>query len=528
MTAPHTGLRPAPPSARALRWTLTVSCAAVALVIASMAALYTALPQIAVSTGATQAQLTWVVDGYTLALACLVLPGGALGDRYGRRGVLIAGLVVFCAGAVLPLLLRDPGWLITARALSGAGAALVMPSTLSMLTAGFPEELRGRAIGLWAGVAGAGGGAGLLGSGLIMQRWDWPAIFVGLAVGAGVLAVAAVWIPESRDTSRPRIDFAGAGASALAVGLFVAAVTEAPHRGWLDPLTLGLFAGALVALGLFVLAELRVSHPLLPIRLFAGRGFSSGIVSLTLQFLVTFGVFLLLVQHLQLILGYSPLKSAAALVPMMLPVVSLSIVAPWLTERIGLRVMTCTGMAILAAGLLMMTRITVHTGYLGVLWPMLISGIGLGLCATPATAAIVAGTPVEKHGVAAAVNDATREIGAAIGIALAGSLLAAGYRDRIRPALPRLPEAVREPVADSLAAALAVAERAGPAGRPLADFAKESFVHGNSQATLVLAVIAAVGAALALAAPGRPRRDLDHPIDVATRESARLSDDQSF
>ncbi|WP_067814804.1 MFS transporter [Nocardia inohanensis] len=528
MTAPHTDIHSAPPSARALRWTLTVSCAAVALVIASMAALYTALPQIAVSTGATQAQLTWVVDGYTLALACLVLPGGALGDRYGRRGVLIAGLVVFCLGAALPLLLRDPLWLIAARAVSGAGAALVMPSTLSMLTAGFPEHLRSRAIGLWAGVAGAGGGAGLLGSGLIMQRWDWPAIFIGLAAGAAVLAVAAVRIPESRDYTRPRIDFAGAATSAAAVGLFVAAITEAPHRSWLDPLTLGLCGGASVALGLFVLAELRVSHPLLPIRLFARRGFSSGIVSLTLQFLVTFGVFLLLVQHLQLILGYSPLKSAAALIPMMLPVVTLAIVAPWLTDRLGLRLMTCTGMSILAAGLALMTRITVHTGYLGVLWPMLISGIGLGLCATPATAAIVADTPVEKHGVAAAVNDATREIGAAIGIALAGSLLAAGYRDRIRPALPRLPEAVREPVADSLAAALAVADHAGPAARPLADFAKESFVHGNTRATLVLAVIAAAGAVLALAAPGRPRRDLDHPFDLRSHKSARLGDDQDI
>ncbi|MET9202268.1 MFS transporter, partial [Gordonia sp. NPDC003585] len=178
---------------------LTVSCLAVALVVAAMAALYSALPLIAVATGATQSQLTWIVDGYTLILACLVLPAGAVGDRYGRRVVLIAGLAVFSVASALPLLMSGPVWLIAARAAAGAGAALVMPSTLSILTAGLPEAHRGRAVGVWAGVAGSGAVLGILGSGLLLARWSWESVFVGLTVAGVVLAALACTIAESRE-----------------------------------------------------------------------------------------------------------------------------------------------------------------------------------------------------------------------------------------------------------------------------------------------------------------------------------------
>ncbi len=508
--------------ARAEWWMLTVSCLAVALVVAAMAALYSALPLIAVATGATQSQLTWIVDGYTLLLACLVLPAGAVGDRYGRRVVLIAGLAVFSVASALPLLMSGPVWLIAARAAAGAGAALVMPSTLSILTAGLPEAHRGRAVGVWAGVAGSGAVLGILGSGLLLARWSWESVFVGLTVAGVVLAALACTIAESREREHPPVDWVGAVAVAIAIAAIVFACVEIPARGWLDPLVTPTLALGVAAAVVFVIMELRVAAPLLDVRLFARRGFGAGSLSVTIQFLVTFGVFLLLVQYLQLILGYGPLGSALGLVPMAVPLVAISVIAPWLSSRVGLRAMTVTGLLAIATGLFLVSRLTLAADYPDLLWPLLILSAGLGLCTAPATYAIVADTPVAKHGVAAAVNDAAREIGAAIGIAVSGSVLAAGYTHHIQPALPQLPEPARGPVADSLAAALQVADRAGPAAQPLAEFAKTAFVHGSTQAALALAAITAAGAlALAILAPGRTPRPTPTTTTTTTTTTVR-------
>ncbi|WP_051020798.1 MFS transporter [Nocardia araoensis] len=491
---------------------LTISCLTVALVIASMAALYTALPEIAAATGASQQQLTWVVDGYTLALACLVLPAGALGDRFGRRAVLVIGLLVFAAGSAAPALLHTPGWLIAGRTVAGVGAALVMPSTLSLITAGFPEARRGSAVGLWAGVAGAGAVLGILGSGLLLEQWSWVSIFLAMAVAGLVLVIAGCTLPESVDQDRPGLDVWGAVTSAAAVGSLVVAAIAAPERGWVDPMVIGAAVTAVAAATAFVMIEKRVAHPLLDLRLFADRGFGSGTASVTLQFLVCFGTFLLMVQFLQLILGYRPIVSALAMAPMMVPMVAVSAVAPRLAERVGLRLPIAGGLVIIGAALVALSRVDVDTTYVDLLWPFLIMSTGTGLCTAPATAAIIAGTPVAKHSVAAAVNDAAREVGAAVGIAIAGSILAAGYSHRIAPALPQLPEQIREPVGDSLAAALQVTERMGPQAAPLAEFAESAFVHGARQSALALGIVTFVAAVLiGVWAPGRSR---------ATAESA--------
>ncbi|WP_109530590.1 MULTISPECIES: MFS transporter [Nocardia] len=501
----------------AQRWLLTLSCLAVVLVIASMAALYTALPEIAAATGASQAELTWIVDGYTLALACLVLPAGALGDRYGRRAVLIVGLIIFSLASAIPLVLDSPTWLIAARGLAGVGAALVMPSTLSLLTAGFPEERRGSAIGLWAGVAGAGAILGILGSGILIEYWSWLSIFVGMTVAGVVLSIAAFTVAESVDKSRPEMDPLGAITGALAVGAIVIAAIEVPARGWLDPLVLLAAAVGVTAAVAFVLVEKRVAHPLIDIKLFADRGFGSGTAIVTVQFLVTFGMFMLLVQYFQLILGYRPLISAVALAPMIVPMVVISAISPWLAQRVGLRIPTFAGLLAIGGALLMIARIDVDGTYVDLLTPLLLMSAGVGLCTAPATAAIIEGTPVEKHGVAAAVNDAAREVGAAIGIAIGGSVLAAGYSERIAPALPNLPEAAREPVGDSLAAALQVAERAGSAAQPLAEFAKSAFIHGLHQSATTLGFLTIAAAVLiAFWTPGRRRATV--PADVVPTE----------
>ncbi|MDO3646963.1 MFS transporter [Nocardia mangyaensis] len=502
---------------------LTLSCLAVILVTASMAALYTALPEIAADTGASQAELTWIVDGYTLALACLVLPGGALGDRYGRRGVLIVGLIVFSIASAAPLLLDSPGWLIAARVMTGIGAALVMPSTLSLLTAGFPAERRGSAVGLWAGVAGVGAILGILGSGILLESWSWVSIFVGMAVAGAMLSVAAFTLPESADTSRPALDPLGAATSALAIGAIVVAVIEGPARGWLDPLVIAAIVTGLTVAVAFVAIELRATHPLIDLRLFTDRGFGSGTAIVTVQFLVTFGLFMLVVQHFQLILGYRPLISALALAPMGLPMVVISVIAPRVAARFGLRIPTFAGLVAIGVAMLMIAQVDAHTSYLDLLGPLLLMSVGIGLCTAPATAAIVDGTPVEKHGVAAAVNDAAREVGAAIGIAIAGSVLAAGYGARIAPVLPSLPEPAREPVGDSLAAALEVVARAGPAAQELGDVAKSAFLHGMHQSATVLGFLT-LGAAVLIAVWTPGRRHAPGPTATEPRASNRVVD----
>lgn len=502
-----------------LRWTLVVSCLAVSLVVAAMAALYTALPDIAVGTGASQSQLTWVVDGYTLALACLVLPAGALGDRFGRRAVLRIGLAVFVVASAVPLVTASPLSIIAARTAAGVGAAFVMPSTLSLLTASFPRELRGRAVGIWAGVAGSGGVVGILGSGLLLEYWSWRSVFAGLTVAAAVLLMLAARLPESRETHAARMDTAGAVWIALTISLLVFAIVEGPTRGWLDPVVVDAFVTGLVAGLHFAVVELRSAAPLLDIRTFARRGFSSGSLSMMIQFLITFGLFLVLVQYLQLVLGYSTVLSAVALAPMVLPLIVISPVAPWLAGRVGLRLMTVSGLLTISVGLVLASRLQLGAGYSSVIVPMLIMSTGLGLCAAPATAAIVDDAPAERHGVAAAVNDAARELGAAIGIAVAGGVLAASYAAHIRPALSYLPVAARGPVQHSLAAAVQVADRAGPAGPQLRAFAQNAFLHGMDRSVIVLACISLAGAVLVgFLAPGRPGNT---NLDTSTRVRSR-------
>ncbi len=330
---------------RAQLWLLVVACSSVSAVIAAMAALNTALPDIAVETGATQSQLTWVVDGYTLALAALLLPCGALGDRFGRRGVLVIGLVIFGLGSALPLITDGPTWLIASRGIAGVGAALVMPATLSLITTGFSPEHRARAIGIWAGVAGSGAVVGMIVSGVILEYASWKLIFGGFAVASLVMVVMSLTIPSSRAENPGRFDIGGSILAIAAIGLFVLGVMEGPHRGWLDPVTLGCIAVGVAAAVGFVFAELRAAEPLLDMRLFGNREFGVGAAALNLQFLAGFGLFFLMVQYLQLVQGYSPLMSSVAMTPIFVLVMIMSVAVPLMLRWIGLRILMSVGLA---------------------------------------------------------------------------------------------------------------------------------------------------------------------------------------
>jgi len=494
---------------RAQRWTLTVACLGVSLVVASMTALNTALGDIAVATSATQTQLTWIVDGYTVALACLLLPAGAVGDRYGRRGALLTGLVVFSLASVAPALLHSPAQIIAGRALAGTGAAFVMPATLSLLTVAYPKEQRMRAVGIWAGTAGSGGVIGMLGSGLLLRFWDWHAIFWSLgAAGLAIFAMACT-ISPSRDHDAPRVDWWGAVLIAAAVAIGVFAILQAPTRGWDDiQVWGGLVLGAIIA-GLFAAFEFRRKQPLLDVRLFADPSFATGVATIVVLFGGTFGFFFLAMQYVQQIMGYSPMMTAVALGPFMVPLGICSALSWWYVPKLGLRLVLFLGTLLMAVGFLCMLVLDLHSSYLHFAWPTLILSTGIGICTAPTTSAIMAAVPDEKQGVASAVNDTARELGGALGIAVAGSILAGSYSDELRPRLTGFPEPVRGPASDSLAKAVEISEKLGPQGDQLATLSQTAFLHAMHASTIAMAVIVAVAAVLiGFWAPGRDGRQL--------------------
>lgn len=486
------------------RWLLFVNIVAVSLVVATMSALYTSLPDIAVATGATQAQLTWIIDSYTLALAALVLTAGALGDRFGRRATLIVGLVLFTAASALPIWLDSPLWVIALRAVAGVGAAFVMPSTLSLLTASFPSERRGTAVGMWAGFAGIGGIVGLLSSGLMLQIWSWKSIFVVYSVVGLLVLLAAFTIGESVASRHGRPDVLGSVFSALAVGGVVFGLIEGAHTSFGEPLVVVALVAAVVSLIGFVLVELRATDPLLDVRYFRRRGFTTGSVAVGMQFLTIFGFFLLMVQYLQLVKGYDALSASLALAPMVIPVMVFSLLSPRITARVGLRVVTVVGLAAIATGMVLLSRLGVDSTYWEILWPLLVASVGLGVSTAPATSAIVSDISVDEQGVAAAVNDAMREVGAAIGIAISGSILAGSYATGIVDVLPGVPESGRQAVESSFAGAVEYVTIAGPALQGIVDAAAEVFATGISDAMFALGMVAAGAAVLLLfVAPGR-------------------------
>jgi EmrB/QacA subfamily drug resistance transporter len=489
-------------------WTLFVTCAGVALVIASMIALNTALPDIAVATSATQAQMAWMVDSYTLVLACLLLPAGAIGDRYGRRRVLLVGLAIFAVASLAPLIFDSPLQIIAGRALAGAGAAFVMPATLSLLTTVYPAEARTKAVGIWAGVAGSGGVIGLLGAGLLLHFADWPSIFWALAGCGLVLFVLALTIAESRESDAPPLDWPGAFTIGAAVAVFVFGILEAPTHGWTDPRVYGCLIGGSILAVVFGFIELGRRHPLLDVRLFLNPDFGTGSAAITMVFLATFALFYLITQYIQQVMGYSPLLAAFALSPMAVPLFAFSASSSWYLPKLGLRMVIFASMVLISVGFLCMRTLGPDGTYLDLFWPLLVISSGFALAMAPTTAAIMSAAPDEKQGVASAVNDATREVGGALGIALAGSILAGSYSQHVAAGLRAFPEPVRGPASDSLAEALEVANRLGPQGVQLAAVSKSAFVAAMNSSFLVLAVVALAAVLVALFASGRDGEQL--------------------
>jgi EmrB/QacA subfamily drug resistance transporter len=508
-------------SKRARIWLLTVAALDVLLVISSMVALNAALPDIALQTSASQTQLTWIVDGYTLVLACLLLPAGAIGDRYGRRGALLVGLAIFAVASLSPIVLDSPVQIIIARAVAGVGAAFIMPATLSLLTAAFPKSERNKAVGIWAGVASSGAVVGFMGTGLLLKFFSWQSIFYGFAAAAIGLLICTCTIGSSRDETATPLDSVGAVLIGGAVAVFVFGVVEAPVRGWTHPIVWGCMSAGVALAAVFAVVELRRKHPLLDIRLFGRPDFATGSLGITFLFFANFGFFFVSMQYMQLILGYSPLQTAFALTPLAVPIMVLGATMHLYLPRIGLRVAVALGLFLIAAGLFSMRYLDAGSTYIYLVWPLLITSAGIGLCVAPTTSAITNAVPTEKQGVASAVNDTTREVGAAVGIAVAGSVLAAQYHNALAPMLAGFPQQVREQALDSLAHALAVGHQMGPHGARLADLAESAFIESMDLSLLVVSIVLAVTAAfVAVWAPGRDGRQFRFIQRLGSRSSS--------
>ncbi len=477
---------------------LPVVLLSLALVVAAVPALNVALPNLAESTDATMSQLQWIVDAYALVFAGLLLPAGALGDRYGRKPVLVAGLLVFAAGSGLAALAMSPGLLITLRGVMGVGAALVMPTTLSIITTSFPKEQRAKAVGAWIGVAGAGAVLGLLTSGMLLEVWDWQSVFwfsAALGLVVGILAIRL--IPNSRDENPPRVDYVGGLLSVLVLAGIVFGAIEGPERGWGDSLTLTAFAVGGVSLVAWVAWGLLAKDPLLDPRLFARRDFSTGVFSITLQFFVFFGFVFLVIQYVQLVLGYSALQAGLALIPMAMVIGGLSRkVVPHLAARVSRRPLAVAGLGLMAVGMLVLSQLGTDSSYWLLLAGIIPVGAGMAFATAPATTDIVSAVPASKQGVASAVNDAAREVGGTLGIAILGSILNQQYRSGVTEAAPaNAPAALVDGARESLASALGIAGRLGDRGTSLADGARHAFVDGmgvaliTSSAALVAALV---------------------------------------
>jgi EmrB/QacA subfamily drug resistance transporter len=306
---------------------------------------------LAIDLGAAQSQLLWVINGYTMALAALLLPVGAIGDRWGRKPILVGGLILFAAANVVAALAGTVSVLLAARVAAGIGAAMIMPVTLSVITSTFPPDERARAVGIWSGFAGAGGILGLFVSSFLIDEFTWPWLFaMPVVFAAASLVLTLQSVGNSREAHHGRFDVIGSLLSAVAIGAVVLGIHEGPERGWSDALTLtGLVVGVVAAVG-FVAWELRHERPLLDIRLFADRGLASGSLTLLIVFAAMFGIFLVLVQFFQAVLGYSALSAAAGLLPMAFVMMPLSGVAPTIAKRVGIRSVLLTGVTLFGAG----------------------------------------------------------------------------------------------------------------------------------------------------------------------------------
>src|SRR6266849_1347230 len=493
------------------RLILLVLCLSLLVVVIDNTILNTALPTLARVLHAGTSSLQWITDAYTLCFAALLIPAGALGDRYGRRLSLLGGLAVFALGSTAAAFASGTGTLITARVVMGLGAAFVMPATLSILNSVFPPRERPQAIAAWSAVAGVGIVIGPTLGGLLLSHFWWGSVFViNIPLVALALAGVILTVPETAEPGSRRLDLPGAVLVAGALFAIVDAIIEAPGRGWTGTATLAEITAGLAALGIFAWWELRIAHPLIDLRIFASRAFSTAAASVTVIFFALFGSLFVLTQYLQLVHGYSPLSAGLRALLFALAMAAMSPLSPILATRFGTRLVIPAGMALMGLGLLDLSTAGVHTSYPPIALAVAIMGAGMGLVMAPASTIIMTTVPAHQAGAGSAINDTIREVGGALGIAIVGSLAAAVYRSRLTHLLAarHAPGLVVHTATSSVAAANVVGQQVGgTSGSELVSAAHIAFVNAMAigvRVAAAAALVSAVAAVFALPRQGKP------------------------
>lgn len=476
-------------------WTLSVLCLSLLTIVMANASLNVALPTLARDLDTGASGLQWMVDAYSLVFAGLLLTAGSLGDRYGRRLALNGGLILFGAASLFAAMSSSSAAVIGARAVMGIGAAFVMPATLSVLAHVFPPRERPQAIAIWAGVAGVGVAMGGVVSGALLEHFWWGSIFlINVAVAVVALVAGFVLIPRSREKIHAPLDPLGALLSIVGLASLVYGIIEGPDIGWMSTQTLVTFAFAITVLVAFVAWELRATEPMLDLRYFRNPRFTAATTAITLVFFAMFGSYFLFTQYLQFVHGYDPLSAGLRLLPWALAYLASATQSAKLVERFGQRVIVASGLTIAGVGFaLLAVTSSVTASYWWFAFAVVVQALGMGLTTAPSTGAIMRSLPLHKAGVGSAVNDTTRELGGALGVAVMGSMVASQFRSSMHGAVAGLSERAAHSLADALQSAAAAGGRHGAA---IATAAKTSFVDAFTSTLWIAGIVVVVASGL--------------------------------
>jgi len=514
------------------RWAiLAVLCFGLLVIVLDNSILNVALPTIQDDLNATASDLQWIVDSYTLVFAGLLLTAGALGDKFGRRGALQVGFILFGIGSIASAIAATSGQLISTRAFMGIGGALIMPATLSIITNVFPPGERSKAIGVWAGTAGLGGALGPLAGGFLVEHFYWGSVFlVNIPIVVIGLLAGVFLIPTSKDPSAPRLDPVGALLSIVGLSLLLFAIIEAPHNGWTSSKTLG-YGGLGIALLIgFIVWEAKSNHPMLDVTFFKKARFTAAAGAITLVFFSMFGSLFLLTQYFQFVLGYSPLQTGVRMIPFALAMMVVAPLSPKVVQRLGSKITVAFGLGLVTIGLLSMVGLQVDSPYSDIFWRLMLMSAGMGLTMAPATESVMGSLPIFKAGVGSAVNDTTRQVGGALGVAVIGSVLATTYGNQIGEFLSGLglplPQAAVESAQNSIGAIknglvprlqeMGLSEQAATVNAE----ANSAFVSAVHWGVVTAAAATFLGVVMVLLfLPSRPRID-----DVAEQEEEFISE----